>query len=274
MTKNLIKEMMTKSSKSKSQESEESIVIEDDKFNAKAFIETIENGYLADRGPKFEKKYKFSPSKIAYGFGKCPRYWYLAFEGGTTEDTSKPYDVANMMNGTMGHSRVLETALKKSGIAIDVEFKIDYDSPPIHGYCDGLANWKDEDYVIELKTCNNEVFEYRKRTGKAKLGHIEQLLMYMKILNKGCGVVLYENKNTHELLAIPVYANDHYKKWVEGLFEWLHKTRNAWEEKTMPMKPYRSNSKVCKNCPFFSECSKAEAGVIKIEPLEELSEAM
>ena len=262
MTKNLIEQIMLEKSTGNGA------------FDTAGFIETLQNGYLAERGPKFTQKKAFSPSKIAYGEGKCPRYWYLAFEGGIFEDHSTPFGVANMTNGTKGHERVLGMALKGSGMAIDIEFNVKYDSPSIYGFCDGLLNWKDEDYVLELKTSSSEAFEYRKKHMKAKAGHIEQLLIYMKILNKGKGIILYENKNNHELLPIVIQVNDHYKKWVDESFDWMVEVKKASEEKNIPMKPYRSNAKVCKECPLLSECLKAEAGVLKIKPLEELSEAM
>ena len=55
-----------------------------------------------------------------------------------------------------------------------------------------------------------EGFEYRKKSRKAKSGHLIQLLIYMKILKKAKGVLIYENKNNHELLTIPVEINDYY----------------------------------------------------------------
>ena len=262
MTKNLIEQIMLQKPK------------EDDSFNAKEFIDTLEKGYLAERGAKFTKKKTFSPSKIAYGEGKCPRYWYLAFEGGVFEDNSTPFAVANMTNGIKSHERVLGTALKGSGMAIDIEFEIKHADPAIYGFCDGMLTWQDEDYVLELKTCSNEAFEYRKKNMKAKTGHIEQLLIYMKILNKGKGIILYENKNTHELLPIVIKVNDTYKKWVDTSFEWMQEVRQASNDKNIPAKPYRSNAKVCKECPLLAECVKADAGVLKIKPLEELSEDM
>jgi CRISPR/Cas system-associated exonuclease Cas4 (RecB family) len=96
----------------------------------------------------------------------------------------------------------------------------------------------------------------------------------MKILKKAKGVLIYENKNNHELLVFPVEVSDAYRKWVDYAFDWMRKVRKAYEDKTMPTKNYRSNSKVCKTCPVKSACSKAEAGSIKIESLEELSEDM
>ena len=140
MTKNLLQQVMMKEAKKR------------ENFNAKAFIETIEKGYTAERKPKYQQKKSFSPSKIAYGEGKCPRYWYLAFEGGVFEDTADAYAVANMTSGTMAHERVLGTAFANSGILIDSEFKVVTDDPPIFGFCDGLVEWDSNEYVVELKT--------------------------------------------------------------------------------------------------------------------------
>ena len=261
MTKNLIKQVMVKDVETEAQ------------IDAKELVKVIEAGYLVGREPKHTQKKTFGPSTIAYGHGECPRYWYIAFDGATFEDNSDPYAVANMTNGTLAHGRI-ETAFKNSGISVDSEFKIFNDSPPIFGYVDNLINWKGEDIVVEVKTTNNEVFEYRKRTGKPKMGHVVQILIYMKILKKSKGVLVYENKNNHELLVIPVEVNDHYRDWIDNAFEWMREVRKAWEDRTLPTKNYRSNSKICKNCPIQKACAEAGTGVIKLASLEELSETM
>jgi CRISPR/Cas system-associated exonuclease Cas4 (RecB family) len=261
MTKNLLKQVMIKDVETPAQ------------IDAKELVKAIEAGYLVGREPKHTQKKTFGPSTIAYGHGECPRYWYLAFEGAVFEDNSDPYAVANMTNGTLAHGRI-ETAFKNSGISIDSEFKIFNDDPPIFGYVDNFINWKGEELVVEVKTTNNEVFEYRKRTGKPKMGHVVQILIYMKILKKAKGVIIYENKNNHELLVIPVQVNDHYRKWIDEAFEWMRVVRKSWEVKQLPTKNYRSNSKVCKSCPIRKACDEAGAGVVKIASLEELSEAL
>jgi CRISPR/Cas system-associated exonuclease Cas4 (RecB family) len=231
-------------------------------LNPKTLIEKMESGYIADRGPKHTQKKTFSPSTIAYGHGECPRYWYLAFDGGIFEDNALPADVANMTNGTLSHERI-QKAIANSGILIDSEFKIISESPPIFGYGDVLLNWEGNEVVGEIKTTRNEVFEYRKKTNKPKAGHVVQLLIYMKVLKKA-----------HELLVIPIEVNDYYIKWVDDAFEWMRTVHKAWQDRELPKKNYRSNSKICKNCPLSKVCAVAEVGSIKIESLEELSEVM
>ena len=261
MTKNLLKQIMIKEVETPEQ------------IDAKELIKVIEQGYLVGREPEYKQKKTFGPSTIAYGYGECPRYWYLAFEGAIYEDSSDPYGVANMTNGTLSHGRI-EAAFKNSGISINSEFKLFHDDPPIFGYVDNFIKWKGDEIVVEVKTTNNEVFEYRKRTNKPKMGHVVQLLIYMKVLKKSKGIIVYENKNNHELLIIPVEVNDHYRAWIDMAFQWMRDVRKAWEDKTLPTKNYRSNSKICKSCPIKKACGEADVGVIKIESLKELSETV
>ena len=261
MAKNLLHKVMIKPSDTK------------EIFDTKAMIEKIQSGYLTERGPKHQTKKTFSPSTIVYGHGECPRYWYLAFEGGIFEDNTDAYGAANMSSGTYGHER-LQKAIKNSGILIDSEFKVINNDPPIFGYGDVLLDWNGEEIVGEIKTMMGEAFEYRKTHMKPKTSHLMQLLIYMKILKKAKGVLIYENKNNHELLLLPVEVNEHYIKWVDQAFDWMRTVRKAWEEKELPKKNYRSNAKICKSCPLSKVCAVSEVGSIKIESLEGLSEAM
>lgn len=262
MTKNLLQSVMLKK-------------VEETKtfLNTQDLIEKIQHGYIANRGPKYQQKKTFAPSTIAFSHGECPRYWYLAFEGGIFEDNADAYGGANMTSGTKSHERI-QQAMQDAGILRDSEFKVVSNDPPIFGYGDVILDWAGEDLLGEIKTMPSEGFEYRKAHGKPKTGHLIQLLIYMKILKKKRAVLIYENKNNHDLLVLPVEINDHYKKWVDNAFEWMRTVRKAWESKTIPTKNYRSNSKICKTCPLSKVCADAEVGTIKIPSLEALSEAV
>jgi CRISPR/Cas system-associated exonuclease Cas4 (RecB family) len=238
-----------------------------------ALIEKIQSGYIAKRGPRHQQKKTFAPSTIAFSHGECARYWYLAFEGGTFEDYADPFAGANMTNGTKSHERI-QQAMEDAGILVDSEFKIINNDPPIFGYGDVLLDWNGEELLGEIKTAMSEGFEYRKKTRKPKAGHLIQLLIYMKILKKARGILIYENKNNHELLAIPVEVNEYYVKWIDQAFEWMRTVRDSWENKELPKKNYRSNSKICKTCPLSSVCAEAGDGVVKINSLEPLSEVV
>jgi CRISPR/Cas system-associated exonuclease Cas4 (RecB family) len=266
MAKSLLKQVMLKPVQNKI----------DSFLNSDELIEKINSGYTIKRVPKFTTKKTFAPSTIAFSHGECPRYWYLAFEGGVFEDNADAYGGANMTAGTKSHERIQEAMGNVPDFLIDSEFKITNNDPPIFGYGDVMLNWEGEDLLGEIKTMPNEGFEYRKHAGKPKTGHLIQLLIYMKILNKSRAVLIYENKNNHELLILPVEVapGSYYVKWVNEAFEWMRTVRKAWEEKTLPTKNYRSNSKICKTCPLRAVCDQAGEGQVKINSLESLDETL
>lgn len=277
MTKNLLKQIMLKP--------EDGPQI----LDTQALIDKINSGYIAKRGPKHQVKKTFAPSTLVWSHGECARYWYLAFEGNVFESNDTPYGVANMTAGTKSHDRIQQAMLdadiavayvdeeetKKEGETVyTTEFKVINNDPPIFGYGDAMIKWEGEEIVGEIKTMPSDAFEYFKTLGKPKLGHMMQLLLYMKILDKSKGVMIYENKNTHDLLAFPVQVNDKYIAWINNTFDWLRTVRQAWKDKTIPQKNYRSNSKICKGCPLKAACAVAEPGTIKIPALEGLSEVV
>jgi CRISPR/Cas system-associated exonuclease Cas4 (RecB family) len=265
MTKSLLQQIMIKT--------EQKIASRPSFLDQAALIEKIKSGYIVNRVDKFTTKKTFAPSTIAYSHGECPRYWYLAFEGAMFTDNADAYGGANMTAGTKSHERI-QKAMQDAGILKDSEFKITSSDPPIFGYGDVVLDWDGQDLLGEIKTMPNEGFEYRKIAGKPKAGHLIQLLIYMKILNKSKAVMIYENKNNHELLIFPVELNEYSFKWVENAFEWMRTVRKAWENKTLPEKNYRSNSKICKTCPIRATCDVAGSGDIKIKSLEPLDEAL
>jgi CRISPR/Cas system-associated exonuclease Cas4 (RecB family) len=243
-------------------------------LDKEALIEKINSGYTINRVDKFQTKKTFAPSTIAFSHGECPRYWYLAFEGANFTDNADAYGGANMTAGTKAHERIQEAMGNVPGLLADSEFKVTYNDPPIFGYGDVILNWEDSELLGEIKTMPNEGFEYRKNSMKPKSGHLIQLLIYMKILGKKKGVLIYENKNNHELLVLPVEVDDYYRQWIDATFQWMRDVRKAWVDRTLPTKNYRANSKICKTCPIKAACDEAGTGVIKIKSMEGLVETL
>lgn len=282
MAKNLLKQVMIKPEKKKSQEN-------NDVDFTEGLVDAINKGYTTNLKPKFSKKSTFAPSTLTWNHGECARFWYLAFDGAVFHDNADPYGVANRTSGSLSHDRI-QDAIMDAGLLVDnmefdpepnkykkqkhpaMEFKITYTDPPISGYGDVMLNYNGTEILGEIKTMPNEGFEYKKASKKGKAGHLMQLLMYMKILKKDKGALIYENKNNHELLVLPVTMNDHYRRWVDQAFDWMRGVRKSWEKQELPQKTYRSNSKICKNCPIQLACAEAETGVLKIKPLELLTD--
>jgi CRISPR/Cas system-associated exonuclease Cas4 (RecB family) len=265
MAKNLLQQVMLKKMEN-GPESKPSFL------DKEALIAKINSGYTVNRVTKFTQKKSFAPSTIAFSHGECPRYWYLAFNGADFTDNADAYGAANMTSGTKSHERIQEAMGNVPGFLVDSEFKVTSNDPPIFGFGDVMLNWEGSELLGEIKTMPHDAFEYRKISGKPKLGHLVQLLIYMKIMNKSKSVLIYENKNTHELLIIPVELNEYMYQWVENAFEWMRTVRKAWEDKTLPTKNYRVNSKICKTCPIREACDNAGTGVLKINSLEPLDE--
>ena len=278
MAKNLLKQIMVKDTKKNVKNSKE-----DESF-VEGLVDAINSGYLAKTKPKFTKKSNFSASNLTYGSGECPRYWHLAFEGQIFYDNADAFGVANRTQGSLGHERIQE-AIASSGLLAEdmefdplprkyykqthpaMEFRVKTDDPPFDGYGDVMLDYKGERLVGEIKTMPNDGFQYKKISRRPKMGHLMQLLMYMKVLKIRKGVMIYENKNNHELLTLPVVVNEHYRNWVEQAFEWMRVVYKNWQDQNLPEIPYRSNSKICKVCPIQKACAEAGTGTIKIKPL-------
>ena len=107
-------------------------------------VDAIHKGYVANNEPKFTKKKTFSPSTIVFGHGKCPRYWYLAFEGNTFYEEREGKSQANMESGTDRHARI-QAAMEGAGIMVANEEKVIFDDPPIFGFLDSIIKWKDSE---------------------------------------------------------------------------------------------------------------------------------
>jgi CRISPR/Cas system-associated exonuclease Cas4 (RecB family) len=96
--------------------------------------------------------------------------------------------------------------------------------------------------------------------------HIVQLLIYMKIFKKKKGIVMYENKNTHDILVIPINITQSHVDFIDYLFDWMKEVYAAWKDQKLPEVPYKNNNvKVpCGSCPVQKACQEAPKGDIKI----------
>lgn len=238
---------------------------DDQTENFPGLINAIYDCYLIDQVDKPGKKDTFSPSKLVYGEGTCPRFWYLSFKDGrfiNKYDSGK--NVAVMQNGTGAHDRI-QKALQRGGIQVSSEDWVRNEDPPIKGRLDSILQWDEKEFLAEIKTCSEDAFERHKRTNTATGYHVLQLLIYMKILKKKNGIILYENKNTQDLLAIPLNITQKHVDFIEYMFDWMREVYAAIQEDKLPEVPFRSNDiKICQKCSLQEVCKEYPKGDIKI----------
>ena len=244
--------------------------VEHGPLDVEKLSQIIEDAYASYNEVVETKKKSFAPSKIGFGSGRCPRYWYIAFDGAPFDDPKDPKSIANMKSGIDAHERIGEL-LKRSSLKIEsLEYPLEYSDPPIFGFVDVIIDRAGERVVGEIKTTSAESFTRRRSTMKAPDYHLIQILIYMYVLESTSGFFLYENKNTHEILLVPVYMTDENKKLVEDTFEWMRAARKAWEDRVLPTRPFTKRSKECKDCPVSAVCWESDKygdGDADVEPL-------
>jgi hypothetical protein len=124
--------------------------------------------------------------------------------------------------------------------------------------------------IGEIKTAKQEVWDARQSEMKPTANHLLQLLTYMKLKNAKEGFFLYENKNTQEILVIPVSMNERNTKIIEDTFLWMCEVWDNFKDGDLPMKPAgASKSKMpCTYCPVKKECYAGLTGTVQIERFE------
>ena len=242
------------------------------KFNPEDFAVLLDEAYLATKRKDGEMtKKSFSPSSLGYGHGNCPRYWYMAFSGVVFIDENDSIAVANMAQGTQAHER-LQNLIRTFPQFVAEEEEILNEYPPVRGFIDLIMKYDEDEVIGEIKTAKQEVWDTRQSEMKPTANHMLQILTYMKLKNAKEGFFIYENKNTQELLVIPVAMNDRNKQIIDDLFVWMCEVWDNFKEGDLPMRPEgATKSKTpCKYCPIKKECwsKSAPLGTVQIQLYE------
>ena len=141
----------------------------------------------------------FYPSALG---STCDRYLYASFNGLLLWEDLDPrikriFDVGSSLEDRM------DKYFTKMNIVKGREVPLKMDSPPISGRLDFLIHHPSQgEAVLELKSINDKGFKELKSSPKHD--HFIQLQIYLNMLNKDYGIVLYENKNDQNLKAFKV----------------------------------------------------------------------
>lgn len=209
-----------------------------------------------ERESKFTTKKSFAPSGLGYS-GSCPRYWYYAFNGANFVYDTAAAAMANMNAGSDSGER-LAKVLEKSGILIEAEREVNTigsdEMPPIRGYIDAVVKWKEEDVLVEIKTCKSATWNSRVVTNSVPGYQLVQLLIYMYATGHDKAFFMTENKDTHELFILPVKMDKKNKELVERIFEWMRLVKENADNGELPKRPFNKSSMQCKGCAVRDTC--------------------
>ncbi len=214
------------------------------------------------------KKESFSPSVIGYGSGTCPRRWVLAFRGGDWYQKHSSNSVDNMEAGTDAHARI-QANLQNSDLKVIIEKELLVKDPPVRGFVDVIIeDFNGFNIVIEIKTTRTEAWASRQVKNKGPAYQTLQLLLYLYFLGEEFGLLLYEDKNDHRKLLIPVQMTEKNRAAVEKVVAWMREVHKVYTDGKLPKNPFRSNSKICKECPLQKWCYSQPEGDIDVEVLK------
>lgn len=237
-------------------------------FDVNKFTRRLNKEYVKSRKKtEFKTKKSFSPSTVGYGYGTCPRYWVMAFNGVEFDENWTAAQIIAMQNGTDSHERI-QKKVEEMGCLDDKEVELKNQDPPIRGFVDIIVSMDGSKAVGEIKTIKHEQFIKRKDEGVPSDSHLLQLLIYMKLLEIDEGFVFYEDKNDHQTTAVPVAMNEKNKEYIDQAFDWMKEVYQAYKDEKNVSRGYPKSSMTCKYCPISRACSEAKNGRTKIPPLE------
>lgn len=243
-------------------------------FDVKKLTEILNAAYTQDYDKtEHLTKTGFAPSTLFYGEGDCPRRWFLAFSGADFVKAYEPYSVDNMRSGTDAHRRMQEN-FQNSELDVIVEEELECEDPPIHCFVDVVVkNFAGIDEIpIEIKTTRTEAFAHLVVKNEGRDYQVAQLLLYMYLKEKHWGALLYENKNDHKKLLIPVEMTPERQEKIESIISWMRLVYANWKEGELPKIPYRKNSKVCGGCQLKDWCFTQSEGTISLPTLSKYTE--
>jgi hypothetical protein len=141
----------------------------------------------------------FYPSALG---STCDRYLYASFNGLLPWEDLDPR-VKRIFDVGSGLEDRMTKYFTKMNILKTREYPVSLDSPPISGRLDFLVIHPTKgEAIVELKSINEKGFKELKHAPKHD--HLVQLQIYLNLLNKDYGIVLYENKNDQTLKAFKV----------------------------------------------------------------------
>lgn len=197
--------------------------------------------------PRYKKSTGFAPSES----NTCARFWWYKFTGvefpvSHNARSERIFSVGNSM-----HERY-QKYFDDMGVLVEAEMPLPQREgcPPVSGFIDAVIKWGDDDVVVELKSIKHEGFLMRKTYKKPTEDHYRQIQWYMHYTGIEKGIVLYECKNTQEILVFKIRYDKEFCEKLVKKYDKLYK--KAIGDK--PNRPYGRSSQKCQYCKLLTVC--------------------
>lgn len=159
--------------------------------------------------------------------GRSKREIYDSFKGKKWKTDCKTNRV--FANGNDVHSRYMKY-FAEMGILVAAEIDA-ISNDLIHGRLDALITDRKENYVVEIKSCSQWVFQKLTQPQKE---HMLQILFYMYYTHVNKGFVLYECKDNQLIKCFDIEMTDANKAIVEKTIEELKALKKLIDENMQP----------------------------------------
>jgi CRISPR/Cas system-associated exonuclease Cas4 (RecB family) len=186
--------------------------------------------------------------------GGCPRSLQYATLNYPVE-TLTPETHLIFQDGHIHHNAV-RGLLGKVGTMSNVEmtiskqYKHNGQKFTITGTCDGVFN----DEVFDVKSISTFRFKYLdKNFPQDYLNYVDQLQIYMDILDKKSGFILFKDKNSAELKVMRLKNDPELMNSILDRVAEIHKGVKA---KELVSRPYGRDTWHCKLCSYRLQCWK------------------
>lgn len=210
-------------------------------------ISAMDNYIMSNVKPRYRKSTGFSPSDD----NPCIRYWWYKFTGiefpvNHDARTQRIFDVGNDVE-----ARLLNY-FEGMGVLIGTQVPVPQREglPPVSGFIDAIIEW-DGPVIVEIKSIKHEGFLMRKNYKKPVGKHYRQIQWYMHYYGVDRGIVIYECKNTQELLVFKIKRDDDF---CEKQMKKYAKIYNKATQKEKPNRPYKKSSSACQYCNLATVC--------------------
>lgn len=201
---------------------------------------------------KYYEKIGNSGKHAAYFYitdvSSCPRALYFSMTGEEGEKINIE-GIRRMKMGNKLHESIVGDLFSAGVRIVASEISIP-ENDFIHGRADVIISHKNELVVVDIKSIAG--YGYKLITdNKLNSEHIDQVNLYLHFFNLKKGLIIYTNKNTQELIEIPVEYNE--LRALE-LLENLKILKQKINKKEIPDIPENIESWKCSYCKFKETC--------------------